>query len=553
MVSTPTTRLRVEKQGLGDNLNVWGDTKLNEALSRLEEGIASVTTIAISGASTTLTSSNYVADQARSAALVFTGTLSANSTVTVPGVEKLYLVVNNTTQGAYSLTIKTAAGTGVALRPGPQTVYCNATDVFRGTPTLAELPVPTTDLAMGGYKITGLGTPSATTDAATKAYVDTAASSVNASGAAASATAAATSATNAATSATNAATSANAAATSANAAATSAASIAGGPVASVNGQTGVVVLGNLVTGLNAGYETTINSPTLSENNRTVTATGTSSTYGGRSGAGRSSGKYYFEVKLGTTGSLLAFGLITSAFPMNVLVGQASGGWGLINTATDGFYTGSSTVTTTVGAFTPASGDIFGIAVDFATGGFWAARNGTWFTGDPAAGTSPGLTGVSGTVYPASNMFGTTGASQTLRLARHEFSYAPPSGFTAWAGESDLANSSPVLGGTTRVAGRLVRDVVAASSGTLDLSLGQYFTRTVNGATAFVFSNPPTSGEMQFLLEVTHTTGAITWPASVSWPSGTTPTLTTGKTHIFRFVTRDGGTKWRGMAWVDYTT
>jgi hypothetical protein len=141
MPSTPSTRLRVEKQALGENSALWGAPKLNAAIDRLEEGIAGVLTVAIAGTTTTLTSTNYSADQARYACLVFTGTLSANSTIVVPNVEKTYLIVNNSTQGAYSLTIKTAAGTGYALRPGPQQVFCDGTDVYRGTPTFEQLPV----------------------------------------------------------------------------------------------------------------------------------------------------------------------------------------------------------------------------------------------------------------------------------------------------------------------------------------------------------------------------------------------------------------------------
>lgn len=539
MVSTPSTRLRLEKQALGENLNTWGQSRLNDALERLDEAIAGVQAVTISGASTTLTSTNYSTDQARKAALVLSGTLAANSTLTVPNVEKLYVVVNNTTQGAYSLTIKTAAGSGYALRPGPQQVYCDGTDVYRATPTIGELAAPTAALDLGGQKITGLGTPTLGADATTKTYVDAAASSVNASGAAASASAAATSASSAATSATNAASSASAAATSATDAAASAALSAGR---------------NAVQGLNRGFETyDAANVTVSNNGRTLTiAPGFTRT--GRSDAGRASGKYYFEVRLDAGTSLMSFGVVTSAHSStspNSNIGFASSGWALTNTTTDGYYHGSGTAVTTVGAFVPAVGDVYGIAVDLDSGKFWAARNGAWLTGDPAAGTLAGMTDVSGTVYPAIG----SAASQTftLRLARQEFSYAPPSGFTAWAGETDLANSSPVLAGTARLAGRLVADVVAASTSTLDLSLGQYFTRTISGASAFVFSAPPTTGAFEFTLEVTHTSGAITWPASVSWPAGTTPTLNTSKTHLFKFVTRDGGTKWRGMAWVDYTT
>lgn len=176
MPSTPSTRLRLELQALGENLNSWGDTRLNSALQRLEEGIAGLATIPIAGAATVLTSSNYSADQARNACLVFTGTLTANSTVTVPNVEKLYLAVNNTTQGAYSLTLKTAAGAGYALRPGPQWVRCDGSDVSSATPRLDQLPLPTAEVDANAQRITNLGAPSAATDAATKTYVDTVAS-----------------------------------------------------------------------------------------------------------------------------------------------------------------------------------------------------------------------------------------------------------------------------------------------------------------------------------------------------------------------------------------
>jgi hypothetical protein len=82
---------------------------------------------------------------------------------------------------------------------------------------------------MGSNKITSLGTPTASTDAVTKGYIDTlygstVAAATSATSAAASASAAATSATSAAASATAAATSASSAATSATNAATSASS-----------------------------------------------------------------------------------------------------------------------------------------------------------------------------------------------------------------------------------------------------------------------------------------------------------------------------------------
>ena len=87
---------------------------------------------------------------------------------------------------------------------------------------------------------------------------------------------------------------------------------------------------------------------------------------------------------------------------------------------------------------------------------------------------------------------------------------------------------------------------------INLSLGNYFIKTINANSTFTFSNPPASGTAgTFTLELTHTSGTVTWPASVKWPADTAPTLTTGKTHLFVFVTDDGGTRYRGAALADY--
>ena len=183
MPSTPSPRLRAELQALGENLNTWGDGRLNAALTRLEEAIADVVPIAITGTAYVLSSTNYVADEARGAVLVITGTLTGNTTVTAPTVEKLYLIDNRTTQGAFSLTIKTAAGTGYALRPGPQWVFCDGSDFARGGPRLDQMPLPTAPVDMNGQNLNNAGSgsfsqpvtvaaPTANLHAATKKYVD---------------------------------------------------------------------------------------------------------------------------------------------------------------------------------------------------------------------------------------------------------------------------------------------------------------------------------------------------------------------------------------------
>ena len=88
---------------------------------------------------------------------------------------------------------------------------------------------------------------------------------------------------------------------------------------------------------------------------------------------------------------------------------------------------------------------------------------------------------------------------------------------------------------------------------VDCSAGNYFTKTITGATTFTFTNVPTGVAYTFTMEVTlNGSNAITWPAAVKWPADTAPAITDGKTQLFVFITDDGGTRWRGSSVVDYT-
>lgn len=115
------------------------------------------------------------------------------------------------------------------------------------------------------------------------------------------------------------------------------------------------------------------------------------------------------------------------------------------------------------------------------------------------------------------------------------------------------SASPTFTGAIEHSGSQRSNVVAMANNTVDCSAGNYFIRTISGNATFTFSNVPASCAYSFTLELTHTSGTITWPAAVRWPGGLAPTLTTGKTHLFMFVTDDGGTRWRGAALADYET
>ena len=77
----------------------------------------------------------------------FSGTLTANMVIIVPATVQQYWV-DNSTSGAYTLTVKTLAGTGVAVVQGSrQILYCDGTDVLAAD--TGGLAVPIT-VAQGG-------------------------------------------------------------------------------------------------------------------------------------------------------------------------------------------------------------------------------------------------------------------------------------------------------------------------------------------------------------------------------------------------------------------
>ena len=109
----------------------------------------------------------------------------------------------------------------------------------------------------------------------------------------------------------------------------------------------------------------------------------------------------------------------------------------------------------------------------------------------------------------------------------------------------------VSAGGLDLTGPYKENITAMGALDVDCSTGNYFTKTINGNSTFTFSNVPTSCAYAFTLELTHTSGTVTWPASVKFPADTAPTLTAGKTHLFMFVTDDGGSRFRASSLVDY--
>jgi hypothetical protein len=260
---------------------------------------------------------------------------------------------------------------------------------------------------------------------------------------------------------------------------------------------------------------------------------------------------------GTSGGVLAFtasGTLasSSALASNAIVvgGGAGAAPSTITTGT-GVVTALGVNTGTVGAFvvdggalgTPSSGTVTNL-----TGTASININGTVGATTAAAGKfttldASGNVGFDGGTF----IFNDAGADKDFRI---EGDTAANLFFSDASVDRIGINEGTPLA-RLDLNGNYAGNITAVSLLDIDCSTANYFTKTIAADSTFTFSNPPSSRSFAFALELTHTSGAITWPAAVKWPKDTAPTLTTGKTHIFIFVTDDGGTRWRGAALVDY--
>jgi hypothetical protein len=133
MVSSYSTDLKLELMVTGENAGTWGDIT-NTNLVILQQAIAGYQTVALNATTgATLTFTNGALSNGKNAVIELTGTITGNVSVIIPdGIEKTYLVKNNTT-GSFTVQIKTTSGTGptfAAANKGVKLVYSNGTDVI---------------------------------------------------------------------------------------------------------------------------------------------------------------------------------------------------------------------------------------------------------------------------------------------------------------------------------------------------------------------------------------------------------------------------------------
>jgi hypothetical protein len=81
--------------------------------------------------------------QAAKKILILTGTLSANTTVTLPAWVYEWTIINNTAMVTFTLLLNTATGTGVYLQAGVQSVRGDGTNIVQDAKSTAPATTPT--------------------------------------------------------------------------------------------------------------------------------------------------------------------------------------------------------------------------------------------------------------------------------------------------------------------------------------------------------------------------------------------------------------------------
>jgi hypothetical protein len=130
MANTTSANLKLTVQQTGENSGTWGQIT-NTNLLILEQAISGYDSYNITTTSAALSVSNGAVSNGKNMVLKFTGSLTANTTVTIPdSIERVYILHDTTTRGGFSLTFKTVSGTGVTLINNKiHIVYSDGTNV----------------------------------------------------------------------------------------------------------------------------------------------------------------------------------------------------------------------------------------------------------------------------------------------------------------------------------------------------------------------------------------------------------------------------------------
>lgn len=173
-----------------------------------------------------------------------------------------------------------------------------------------------------------------------------------------------------------------------------------------------------------------NNTTLSGGNLVITCGAPAGWRLARGVLGKSTGKKYFEATVSTLVARQIIGLAANTVLTSSYVGDGLTSWGLYSNSGNSAKIYNAGTAALGSAW--ASGMVIQVAADLDNGKIWFGQNNTWLgSGDPAAGTNPAYTGLSGVLYPAWSGYD-AGEIDTFNFGGSSWAYTPPTGFSGWS-------------------------------------------------------------------------------------------------------------------------
>lgn len=158
MGSSYTDNIGIEKPDTGDQSGTWGETT-NLNFDIIDRAISGVGSIALTGTSKTLTTTNGALSEGGNRVLIFTGTPGGTCTITIDPADqdKFYVVFNNTNE---SITLTQGSGGNVTILTGDtKIVYAD------GAGSTAKVSEVGATMPVGGASVAELGHLSGVTSA----------------------------------------------------------------------------------------------------------------------------------------------------------------------------------------------------------------------------------------------------------------------------------------------------------------------------------------------------------------------------------------------------
>lgn len=133
MADSFTQQLRLLQQTDQANTNIWGNNWNDAVIDLSETAIAGRQNIDLTFTNAVLTMLNGAPDTSRAMFLHASGNPGVARTITVPSLQKVYVVTNETSPG-FTVEVKTAANPGTVIAPGERgMVYVDqSNDTVRG-------------------------------------------------------------------------------------------------------------------------------------------------------------------------------------------------------------------------------------------------------------------------------------------------------------------------------------------------------------------------------------------------------------------------------------